>query len=465
MKKLIVTFLIAVVVIAQIANTSVLAGSVFSDIGSSPYKADIEYLQKNGIVAGYGDGTFRPLNSVSRAEMMKVVVEALGGADEADYNGKKDCFSDLKDAWFSPYVCYAKEHGIVSGYKDGRFRPGQKVNMAEAEKIAIEAFGFTAEGVKTGSQWYVPYLNFVHNNNIFSKHAYLPGREMKRGEMAHLLHKLILLDNGTNQPSSKRDARSTGCGKAPPRMPPTSSLVSNVVRDYITVIPRGYEKNTPIKLVFAFHGRTNPNTMVRTYYKVEEASAGKAIFIYPAGMPAGRGSRNWSNSGDSPDELRDFTLFDQLLEEFSENYCIDMDSIYVVGHSLGAWFTNSLACARGDVIRAIGSVGGGAAISDCSGPTAAMIWHNPKDNLTPFSQGLIARDQLNKQNACSDATVEVAPRGAAQCVSYTGCGIYSPLVWCPHTFDYASWDGSYYPHTWPGIAGKEIWKFFEGLEK
>jgi polyhydroxybutyrate depolymerase len=49
-------------------------------------------------------------------------------------------------------------------------------------------------------------------------------------------------------------------------------------------------------------------------------------------------------------------LFDQLVQEFSDSYCIDLDHIYVVGHSLGARFTNSLACARGDVIRGIGSV-------------------------------------------------------------------------------------------------------------
>ena len=77
-----------------------------------------------------------------------------------------------------------------------------------------------------------------------------------------------------------------------------------------------------------------------------------------------------------------------------------MDEIYVVGHSLGAWFTNSLACARGNVIRAIGSVGGGTTINDCSGPTAAIIMHNPKDRLSSFGEGLRARDQLLKQNHC-----------------------------------------------------------------
>jgi len=61
-----------------------------------------------------------------------------------------------------------------------------------------------------------------------------------------------------------------------------------------------------------------------------------------------------------------------------------MDKIYVVGHSLGARFTNTLACARGDIIRAIGSVGGSITPNNCSGPVATIIMHNPKDNLASF---------------------------------------------------------------------------------
>lgn len=74
---------------------------------------------------------------------------------------------------------------------------------------------------------------------------------------------------------------------------------------------------------------------------------------------------------------------------------------------MGAWFTNSLACARGDVIRAIGSVGGGTTINTCSGPTAALIMHNPEDNLASFKSGIGARDQLLKQNSCGPETVDL----------------------------------------------------------
>lgn len=93
----------------------------------------------------------------------------------------------------------------------------------------------------------------------------------------------------------KRDASSPGCGKTPPRDEPISSMVNGQLRHYITVIGKKYDKDTPMKIIFAFHGRTNPNTMVRGYYDIEEASRGDAIIIYPLGLPEEGPSRSWSD--------------------------------------------------------------------------------------------------------------------------------------------------------------------------
>ena len=162
--------------------------------------------------------------------------------------------------------------------------------------------------------------------------------------------------------------------------------------------------------------------------------------------------------------MRDFALFDALVEKFSSEYCIDEDNIYVVGHSLGAWFTNSLSCARGDVIRATGSVGGSTTNNVCTGPVSSLIMHNPSDRLASFSGGEWARDQSVAQNGCDpDTFVSVGP-AEGNCVAYTQCLNETEVVRCPHTQDYAWWDGSYYPHTWPDFAGEQIWDFFETHE-
>ena len=453
-------FLIAFLVFGSVLWFSVQtseAQEIFPDIQDSPYKTSIEFLYNRGIVQGYPDGTFGPDLEINRAEIMKIILEA---SFEADIGHKLNCFPDVRGDWFAKYVCLAKEEGIIEGYPDGYFRPAQKVNMAEAMKMGIESFPVIVQ--ETGDPWYKKYVEFAHNNNIFSKYGVMPQKNMTRGEMAYLIHQLMLDKENIKKFTGVRDSKSAGCGKNKPSPTPTSSVVNGLTRNYITVIPNSYDKDTPIKLIFAFHGRTNSNEMVRGYYKVEQASNGKAIMIYPSGLPEETSPRGWSDPGDPADKLRDYALFDKLLEEFSNNYCIDLDQVYVVAHSLGAWFTNSLGCFRGNVIRAIGTVGGGTTLGNCTGPVAAIVMHNPKDRLVPFSHGETARNQLISQNQCSQNTVPVEPRNY-NCVAYQNCNENAPLIWCPHNDDTA-YNGSYYPHTWPDNAGSEIWKFFESLE-
>jgi polyhydroxybutyrate depolymerase len=62
-------------------------------------------------------------------------------------------------------------------------------------------------------------------------------------------------------------------------------MVYGKQRSIITDIGGKYNLSQPTKLIIAFHGRTNPNTLVRTYYKIEQASQGNAIIVYPLGLP------------------------------------------------------------------------------------------------------------------------------------------------------------------------------------
>jgi polyhydroxybutyrate depolymerase len=79
-----------------------------------------------------------------------------------------------------------------------------------------------------------------------------------------------------------RDVKSPGCGKTAPNSPITSSVVNGQTRNYITEVGNSYNQNTPIKLILAFHGRTNSNAQVREYYDVNEAADGNAIIVYPS---------------------------------------------------------------------------------------------------------------------------------------------------------------------------------------
>lgn len=112
----------------------------FTDVPSN-YKffTSISWMEKNGVVQGYEDGTFGINKNVNRAEFLKMLYETMG---TTSFNESVSLpFSDVPaDAWYTKYVKKAYADGIVNGYPDGTFKPDNNINLAEAVKIVANAF-------------------------------------------------------------------------------------------------------------------------------------------------------------------------------------------------------------------------------------------------------------------------------------------------------------------------------------
>src|SRR5207253_2464574 len=81
----------------------------------------IETAYAHGIISGYGDGTFRPGNNVTRGQLCKIIVLAMSWKVICPPIGH---FSDVPpDSTFYCYIETAVAHGIITGYSDGTFRP------------------------------------------------------------------------------------------------------------------------------------------------------------------------------------------------------------------------------------------------------------------------------------------------------------------------------------------------------
>lgn len=451
--------LYSLVCIALVLMSGISLAQQFPDIDDTNYQESIVGLADLWVVKWYPDGTFGPDRGVTRGEMMKIVLEASLG-DELPQDGQ-DCFPDVTSQWYAKYVCYAYNQWMIRGYPDGTFGPDQSVTIAEWLKIAINVF------TDEVSEWqwldrYQPYINFVHSNSIFSKYSLFADRSMTRSEMSELTYQFVLEDQWDRGFTGERDSRSVGCfADRNASTPSTKFEIRGDARSVITDIGKQVKHSEPTPLVLAFHGRTNNNTDVRGYYKVQREASWEGIWVYPSGRPENSSPRSRRAWWDLVDGMRGFEFFDSIIERYSQDYCIDMDQIYVVGHSLGWWFTNTLACARGDVIRAMWSVWGSITAQECTWPVSAMIMHHPEDRLASFAWGEQARNHLVEQNSCS-WTSEVWISGPTwwNCITYAWCQEWSEVVWCPHS-DSTAYDGRHYPHTWPNFAGEAIWEFFE----
>lgn len=414
------------------------------------YIESIEFLAEKEIITGHPDGTFKPTDPINRAEFLKLAFKSRGSSEPASGH----CFTDVpEDAWFAPYVCAARRREIINGYDDGTFKPAQTVNTVEAMKMLLLVYGHEANE-PPGELWYKPYVTVFDRTNVLPEGTYLPNQPLDRAHAADLIARMMQHEDDRIDPEL-----SPGCGKAESE-PQTKLMVSDMERTYLLTKPKNYVSHDPAPLIVAFHGRTNSNEQVRAYFGLDK-TATEYFIAYPAALQKDTGTFHWSDPGDKLSTLRDLKLFDAIVKELTDTYCIDMTRIYTAGHSLGAWMANSVACARGGIVRASATVGGNSMIAPCAGPAAALIINNPKDTLSPHSSAEAVRDQRLQSNSCTDEHRSTAPESLS-CVSYTDCTADAPVMWCPHTIDRDDYVG-YYPHLWPDDTAETMVKFFDSL--
>jgi len=215
-KKILISFVISLfsfsLVFAQDVN------SVFLDLNSSyKYFESIKFLKDNQVINGYPDGTFRPNNTLKRAELAKIVVLS----SKIPVVTARNCFPDLDPSqWYAEYVCAAKASGLVQGYVDGTFKPSRDISRAEAIKIMAEAEDFDLDQNVTDvfldvqiNDWFYDYANVSKTLGVLPFESNLnPGSFITRAEFSEMYARSLKLPNSTfnnTADTSNEDLEST----------------------------------------------------------------------------------------------------------------------------------------------------------------------------------------------------------------------------------------------------------------
>lgn len=153
-RKLISLFLVLSLVLGSFS----MVFAAPADVVGTDYQEDVEKLMAIGVLSGYPDGTFKPENTVTRAEFAKMIVVASGLEDAAVLSAGATQFSDVAgDFWASGYINVATQKGFLKGYPDGTFGPANQITYAEAFTILIRAIGLGPVVEKEGV-WPSNYL-------------------------------------------------------------------------------------------------------------------------------------------------------------------------------------------------------------------------------------------------------------------------------------------------------------------
>ena len=123
------------------------AGATFTDSADIKVENEVvDTLIELGVINGYTDGSFKPNDTVTRAEMAKMIyVLRTGNSDASAYNDDYSTFADIKGHWARGYVKYCQSLGIIAGQSATKFAPDQTVTAQEAAKMLLVTLGYDAQ--------------------------------------------------------------------------------------------------------------------------------------------------------------------------------------------------------------------------------------------------------------------------------------------------------------------------------
>ncbi|HLG25944.1 MAG TPA: S-layer homology domain-containing protein [Candidatus Gracilibacteria bacterium] len=183
-------------------DTELASDPFFSDVDETDkaFKAT-SFLKEHDVIGGYPDGTFKPDAVVSRVEALKFI---LMGVNSNLLSSRSLPFKDTAASeWYSDYVATGYNKQIIDGYPDKSFRPANTVNRAEFLKMLLTAMDVELDSTITQdvyvdvpmNAWFAPYVQYSKDTNLvsISDKQFRPDDGMTRAEVAETIYRMIVL--------------------------------------------------------------------------------------------------------------------------------------------------------------------------------------------------------------------------------------------------------------------------------
>ena len=150
-------------------------------------------------ISGYEDGTFRPDNTITRAETAAIIARC-----SADFDENKMYASDFTDVsdneWYANYVGYAAEKGYIHGYEGGPFKADIDITRGELAVILSKYGSFDGDGICTefsdvpNDYYATEYIKSLYDENIVSGYedgTFKPDNSVTRAEAVTMMNKVL----------------------------------------------------------------------------------------------------------------------------------------------------------------------------------------------------------------------------------------------------------------------------------
>ena len=151
--------------------------------------------------SGYDDGSFLPNNNITRGELAAMIARLSYGDDLPD-GMYQASFPDVdSDAWFNKYIGYLEDKDVLSGYEDGTFRPMDTITRGEISAVIARAQRYdliSYNGIfidVTENDWAKDYIETLADKNIVSGYedgTFGPYSPLTRAEAVAIINRVLV---------------------------------------------------------------------------------------------------------------------------------------------------------------------------------------------------------------------------------------------------------------------------------
>lgn len=173
----------------------------FTDIAGSTHEGAILSVNQAAIAGGYEDGTFRPLQAVTRGQMAAFLARALELEVDAD-TASPEAFDDVDGTTHGGAILAVADAGIASGFADGSYRPNETVTRGQMAAFITRGLQLSSNAVDVQESPFSDVAGTTHADAIaatveegitggFADGTYRPDDEVTRGQMATFLARAL----------------------------------------------------------------------------------------------------------------------------------------------------------------------------------------------------------------------------------------------------------------------------------
>ncbi len=174
-----------------------------SDVMDTTYLASVKYLIDKKILTGYSDGTFKPENPITRAEIAVAVAKATNRTSGLDAFAAKNKFTDLAGYdWAKGHINALVDAGLIKGRSTTSYDPGKNISYAELVTILVRMNSGAASIVDSSGTWPGNYIQYVEMYNYLGDVTVTDwNAPATRGNMAKLLYRFLPKTSSSSNPT------------------------------------------------------------------------------------------------------------------------------------------------------------------------------------------------------------------------------------------------------------------------